>query len=316
MERDQIIRDDFEVVRKGWDPDAVKVHLSEVADAIPAEDSTGRERTLGDTTAVSVRGVLEAAETAAAEIQSTSQADADKRVADAQAEAERIVAEARAEAAGVLDGAKGDADAHTTTARQAVESLVTEAEELYTQVAALSERVSVSAPVLGGGPSAEVPSGPVIVPEPTPPLTPEPSPDPVPEPTPDPVPEPTPAPTPEPTPDPVPEPIPTPDPTPQPAPTPEFAEAPAATTTEELIAQLRASTGAASLEKANGETAAALDSVTAISGSDLGAARLVALNMALEGATREQIASQLGNEFGELDGVEGMLDDVLTRAGR
>ena len=40
------------------------------------------------------------------------------------------------------------------------------------------------------------------------------------------------------------------------------------------------------------------------------------MNMALEGASRDQIASQLRSEFGQVDGVEGLLDDVLSRAGR
>ena len=30
----------------------------------------------------------------------------------------------------------------------------------------------------------------------------------------------------------------------------------------------------------------------------------------------DQIASQLRSEFGQVDGVEGLLDDVLSRAGR
>ncbi|MFN8151264.1 MAG: hypothetical protein U0R24_09075 [Solirubrobacterales bacterium] len=103
MEREQITKEDFEVVRKGWDPDAVRAHLAEVAASWPdpaeaaetAETVAGgeeaRERTLGDVAAGRVRTVLEAAEVAAADIESSSKADADKRVADAQAEADRRV---------------------------------------------------------------------------------------------------------------------------------------------------------------------------------------------------------------------------------
>ena len=60
MEREQITREDFEVVRKGWDPDAVREHLAEVAASMPdpteaAAAAEGgeeaRERTLGDVAA-------------------------------------------------------------------------------------------------------------------------------------------------------------------------------------------------------------------------------------------------------------------------
>jgi hypothetical protein len=105
-----------------------------------------------------------------------------------------------------------------------------------------------------------------------------------------------------------------------------MAAAGEATTTEELIAQLRAGAGLGSADP-NGtadspsaidvaEDATVTDIPAAVSGSDLGAARLVAMNMALEGSSREEISSQLKSEFGEVDGVEGLLDDVLSRAGR
>jgi len=133
----------------------------------------------------------------------------------------------------------------------------------------------------GSGPGAsdrpEVDPGPVIVPEPTP--------DPVPEPGPAPVPEPTPDPVPEPAPEPVPEPVPPPDEGTPPAPDlPEGAERAAAT---------------------NG----------APRSRDATAARLVAMNMALEGSSREQIAAALAAEY-DLDDRDELVADVLARAGR
>lgn len=333
MEREQITREDFEIVGDGWDPDEVRAHLAAVADAVAggAGDETDPERSLGDLAAGRVRGVLEAAEQAAAEIKTTSDADAAERVTAARAEAERILADARAESASLLRRARSDADSHVAAAREAVEDLVGQAEALLAQVTALGDRVSAAAPASAGpvavsattvGPAAEVPGGPAIVPEPAPPQTPDPGP----EPTPDPGPEPTPDPVPEPEPEPTTEQElaaePAPAPADEPAPEPELETTRTeATTTEELIAQLRA----ASSDDANGSTTAPASAVdpesdpgapAAVSGSDLGAARLVAMNMALEGATREQIASQLRSEFGPVDGVEDLLDDVLARAGR
>lgn len=289
MEREQITRDDFEVVSEGWDPEAVRAHLAAVADAgagaVGAEADP--ERSLGDLAAGRVRGVLEAAEQAAAEIKTTSEADATNRITAARAEAERILAEARAESATLLGRARSDADGHVAAAREAVEDLVGQAESLLAQVTALGDRVSAAAPANAGpvavsattvGAAAEVPGGPVIVPEPTPP--------------------------------PILEPDPEPAPGPAPESEPQWTEA---TTTEELIAQLRAASAG---EPDAAEPEPAPQAPVAVSGSDLGAARLVAMNMALEGASREQISSQLDAEFGPVDGTEELLDDVLARAGR
>jgi hypothetical protein len=281
MEREQIIREDFPTSRKGWDPAAVRAHLERVADSAGAGPA---EPNLGDVAAGQVRSVLAAAESAASEIG-----------ARAKAEAAEIVASARAEADELLNRAKADAGTHTGAAQEAVDGLVAEAEALRAQVADLSRRVA------GAAPAAEGP-GPVIDPEPTPPTIPEPTPDPVPEPIPDPVPEPTPDPSPDPLPEPTPEPA-------AAAATPEPVAVANGDSTDDLIAQLRA--GAGEPAPANGDPAA-----PAISGSDVGAARLVAMNMALDGADRDAIAGQLRTEFGEVPGLEGLLDEVISRAKR
>ena len=77
--------------------------------------------------------------------------------------------------------------------------------------------------------------------------------------------------------------------------------------TEDLIAQLK---GGASTAPVNGS------GEPSAPGSDLAAARLVTMNMALEGYSREQISARISSEFGGLDDLDGMLDDVLARAGR
>lgn len=50
-------------------------------------------------------------------------------------------------------------------------------------------------------------------------------------------------------------------------------------------------------------------------GGDDSAARLVAMKMALDGKGREEISSELDSRFGASD-RDGLLDDVLARAGR
>ena len=97
------------------------------------------------------------------------------------------------------------------------------------------------------------------------------------DPTPATVPEPEPAREPEPQPPEVPEPV------------PPSGDAPS---TEQLIAQLKG--GNAS--------------------SDEGAARLVAMNMALDGKSREEVESHLAEGY-ELDDVGTILDEVYSRVG-
>lgn len=107
----------------------------------------------------------------------------------------------------------------------------------------------------------------------------------VPEPQPPAQPEPGPAPTPDPAPDPTPEPAP---PTiPEPTPPPDEGTPP----------QVAAVNGASS--KSNDTTAA----------------RLVAMNMALDGAARETIEGHLA-EFYELDNPGAIVDDVLALTAR
>lgn len=312
MEREQILRSDFPTARKGWSPAAVQEHLRAVADsnASEAADGAGDGPSLADVAADRVRNVIAAAEEQAAEIEREARTASERLLSGARDESEGLLAGARAEADRLVAAAREEAAARVEQARAAVEGLITQAGELRTRVGTLGEELAGDVgPAAGAGVQAEVPGpvivpepGPVIVPEPTPPRTPEPTPDPVPEPTPDPVPEPTP---PGPAPDlpDAPEPVP---PVPEPAPTPPAAESNGAST-EDLIAQLRAGSSAA---PANGEP------TLIVSPADLGAARLVAMNMALEGASREEIAQQIGTEFGDALDLDGLLDEVLARAGR
>ena len=103
-------------------------------------------------------------------------------------------------------------------------------------------------------------------------------PTPVPEPGPPPAPDPAPTPTPVPEPEPPPIPEPTPPVTPEPGPPPGIS------------AQATPSEG---------------DS----------AARLVAMKLAVDGRSREEIAAELDSKFGSADRA-AVLDEVLQRAGR
>ena len=125
------------------------------------------------------------------------------------------------------------------------------------------------------GLGAEVPGGPVPTPEPSPPDIPEPTPPP-----------PDPAPSPEPPPEPSPPLIPEPAPPPDEGTPPQIAAEPTV----------------------NGSAPAAKS-------TDAAGARLVAMNMALDGASKEAIAAHLAEHY-ELDDAGAIADDVLALSGK
>ncbi|MEO7197543.1 MAG: ATP synthase F0 subunit B [Solirubrobacterales bacterium] len=328
MDRDQIIRDDFPLSRRGWDRTAVRSHLKAIADGL-ADAAEPSQPSLGSLAATQVGGVLDAAEAAAEEIRSSAQAEADgvlsqahqesdQRLADAHTESERLLADARSEserlledarnesvqlvadAQADLDGARAKAADHVEQAQSAVDALIAQAEDLRPQLAAFGESITQALPP-SPSPVDEVP-GPVTVPEPMPPTIPEPTPDPVPTPTPDSPPEPIPDP---PSPDLPDEPGPLEPPEPEPSIDPPAA---GGTSTEDLIAQLRSAPAAE--ETTNGSTADAEGT-----DADLGAARLVAMNMALDNVPREEIKLQLRSDFGDIDDLDGLLDEIEARVG-
>jgi F0F1-type ATP synthase membrane subunit b/b' len=337
MEREQIIREDFPLVRKGWDPEAVRAHLRAVADAAPAR---GAGTPLADGAAERVHAVIAAAEEVAERIEEQSRREAEEFLNSIRDEADGALSRARAEADELIASARTEAAERVEQAKAAVEGLISQAGELRSRVGDLGDQL-----VERNGPQAEVTPPAPGAPVPGPP-SPAPTPDPVPEPTPDPepptpapdpgppVPEPTPGPpVPEPDPGPpapVPEPdppVPNPDPTPpEPAPTPQPAPDPAppepqpapdppeSASTEDLIAQLR-SGGSAAAPEPNGSKQARPFGAGGSDGADADAAaiRLVAMNMALEGSSREEIEARIEADFGSAPGASALIDDVLSR---
>jgi DivIVA domain-containing protein len=275
LDRDDIVRDDFPRTRRGYDPEAVRAHLRSIADALRERGSTP----LAETAAERVSSIVEAAEKKAAEIE-----------ADARSEAERIMSAAREEAKEQVDRAQG-----------AVNRLVEQADDLRSAVGKLGSEIASQ---MRSRSETETPE-PEIVPEP--PRIPEPEPPREPEPEPPLTPEPQPPPSPEPEPAIVPEPQP---------PGPEMHKG--GPSTEDLIAELRGE--AAPTEPARGanggEAQATGSSAAGESGggeADVAAARLVAMKMALEGASRDEIDRHLADNY-ELPHRGKLLDDVLARA--
>jgi DivIVA domain-containing protein len=90
LERESIEKRDFPIGRRGYDPDAVDAHLSLLADQVDELKRTSRRRseTLATSASEQVRSIVEAAETSAAEIQRQAEEDAREIRGEASAEAQ------------------------------------------------------------------------------------------------------------------------------------------------------------------------------------------------------------------------------------
>ncbi len=189
-----------------------------------------------------------------------------------------ILTLAEAKAAEIEAEARQRADSIVADAREEARSQVERAQGAVSGLVRQADELRERVGAIGRDLTGGRPTGPESEINPEPAVVPEPTiPQPEVDPTPTIVPEPSPEPTPEPSPDPVPQP--SPDPVPEPTPLPSQPDVPPA---------------------ANGNQAAA---------------KLVAMKMALEGSSREEIEAALVADYGLAD-AGPLLDDVLARAGR
>jgi DivIVA domain-containing protein len=100
LDRQSIEKRDFPVGRRGYDPDAVDAHLSSLADELAEYKRTARRRsdTLASSASDQVRAIVEAAETSAADIQREAETEAREIREEASSEARATREEASEQA--------------------------------------------------------------------------------------------------------------------------------------------------------------------------------------------------------------------------
>jgi hypothetical protein len=212
----------------------------------------------------------------------------------AESKAAEIESEARQEADRIVGEARDEAKEQVERAQDAVKRLVEQADEMRAAIGRLGSELT------GTGETAE--TEPEINPQP--PHIPEPEPPREPEPTPPRTPEPQPPPTPEPQPPDVPEPQP---------PGPEIEGRPS---TEELIEQLKGAGGSAgTAEPASASGENGTESAAAGGEADAAAIRLVAMKMALDGSSRDEVERHLAETYGAGDRGD-LLDEVFSRVAK
>jgi DivIVA domain-containing protein len=137
LDRQSIEKRDFPIGRRGYDPAAVDAHLRTIAAEVEelryALESRAGE-TLGSSAGTQVQGILEAAETTAADIEQKAAEDARQTRAEADADAERTRADAVARA-----------QAHVAAVAKATAVLSERVESMDAQSAALVESLRAGA---------------------------------------------------------------------------------------------------------------------------------------------------------------------------
>jgi DivIVA domain-containing protein len=91
LDRQSIEKKDFPIGRRGYDPEAVDVHLASLADEVDELKRSSRRRTetLASAASEQVRAIVEAAETSATDIQRQAEEDAREIRSEATSEAQR-----------------------------------------------------------------------------------------------------------------------------------------------------------------------------------------------------------------------------------
>jgi DivIVA domain-containing protein len=140
LERQHIERSDFSAARRGYDPEEVESHLREIAEAVeqlkkevdnaPEPAAATPASTVAGQAADRVRSIVEAAEESAAKIESTAQAEADRLTSEAQADAESTRASATEDARRTRDEAEAAAGEHVSKVQEATSKMLVRADTI------------------------------------------------------------------------------------------------------------------------------------------------------------------------------------------
>jgi DivIVA domain-containing protein len=139
LDRHFIERNDFPAARRGYDPDEVDRHLRQIADEVAELKKAQKPSpsSLAAAAAEQVRGIVEAAESSAAEIQTK-----------ADDEARRITSDATRRARETREKADEEAAGHVQRVDEATQKMLRQASSVESEVSSLIEEVRSSASVL------------------------------------------------------------------------------------------------------------------------------------------------------------------------
>ncbi|MFZ0041138.1 MAG: DivIVA domain-containing protein [Solirubrobacteraceae bacterium] len=136
LDRQSIEKKDFPVGRRGYDPEAVDAHLASLADEVTEFKRSARRRsdTLASSASEQVRAIIEAAESSAAEIQR-----------DADSDAKEIRDEANSEAKTTREQAADQAREHVGKVSEATNSMLERLDAMEGELSSLVESLRTGA---------------------------------------------------------------------------------------------------------------------------------------------------------------------------
>ena len=148
LERQSIEKKDFPIGRRGYDPDAVDAHLSALADEIDELKRTSRRRTetLASAASDQVRAIVEAAENSAAEIQR----QAEEEAAEIRSEAADEATTTREQASDQARQYVGKVSESTAVMLQRLDAMESELSALIESLRTGSNRLNADLQLLEG----------------------------------------------------------------------------------------------------------------------------------------------------------------------
>ncbi|MFL5829563.1 MAG: DivIVA domain-containing protein [Solirubrobacteraceae bacterium] len=148
LERQSIEKKDFPIGRRGYDPEAVDAHLSTLADEIDELKRSARKRTetLASSASEQVRAIVEAAETSAADIQRQAEEEAQEIRAEAVDEARSTREQATAQARDYV----GKVSESTTVMLQRLDGMESELGALIESLRTGANRLNADLQLLEG----------------------------------------------------------------------------------------------------------------------------------------------------------------------
>jgi len=141
LDRQSIQRTDFPQGRRGYEPEAVAAHLEAIADEVEElKGSTGTSSTsLASSAGEQVRTIIDAAETTAAQIR-----------ADADRDAKKVLADARSELRSARDQAAREASDQVSKIAQSSTSMLERIDAMEQEIGKLVQTLRGGADSLGG----------------------------------------------------------------------------------------------------------------------------------------------------------------------
>lgn len=148
LERQSIEKKDFPIGRRGYDPEAVDTHLSALADQVDELRRSARRRseTLASSASEQVRAIVEAAENSAADIQRQAEEDAREIRTEASAEAQST----REQASGQAREYVGRVSESTAVMLQRLDAMESELSALVESLRTGSNRLNADLQLLEG----------------------------------------------------------------------------------------------------------------------------------------------------------------------